>query len=271
MPISVLRYFGAKNRLAPWISQHFPPHTCYVEPFGGSAAVLLNKAPSKVEIYNDLDGQVVNLFRVLRDKKQAKELIRLVALTPFSRADWQASWKTNPTDPVELAYLVLIRAWMSHSGDARGRTTSGWGFFKNDKGGRRVSRWVELPDQLAAAVDRLKLVQVSNYPALDLIAKCAAEPGVLYYIDPPYPFETRKRRFRKAYTHEMGEADHRTLAEALHQVKGKVVISSYHGLYDELYKGWPSVEITTQADGHGKSTSRVEVLYLSPNCEVRLF
>lgn len=81
---AVLRYLGGKNRLAPWIIRHFPAHTCYVEPYSGSLGVLLNKAPAPVEICNDKDGEIVNLFRVLRSE-DAGRLLEAVMLTPYSR------------------------------------------------------------------------------------------------------------------------------------------------------------------------------------------
>lgn len=96
----VLRYHGGKWRLAPWIIQHFPPHRTYVEPYGGAASVLMRKPRSYAEVYNDLDGEVCSLFRVLREPASAVELRRLVALTPFARDEFALSYVPSP-DPIE--------------------------------------------------------------------------------------------------------------------------------------------------------------------------
>ena len=96
-----LRYYGGKFRLAPWIIGHFPVHECYVEPFGGAMSVLLRKAPARYEVYNDLDREVVNLFRVLRERPE--EFIRAIELTPYSRAEQLLAFEPAPEDELERA------------------------------------------------------------------------------------------------------------------------------------------------------------------------
>lgn len=109
-----LRYFGGKWRLAPWIISHFPEHTCYVEPFAGGASVLLRKPESKVEVLNDLDGEVVNFWRVLREQTEA--FIRAVELTPFSREEASLAYQVAD-DPLERARRLFIRSWQQRGGD----------------------------------------------------------------------------------------------------------------------------------------------------------
>ena len=118
----LLRYHGGKWRLAPWIISHLQPHRIYVEPFGGSASVLLRKPRSHSEIYNDLGGEVVNLFRVLRQPAQARELVRLVRLTPYSRTEFDDSYITA-ADPIEQARRTLLR---SHTGFSTTGVTGRW-------------------------------------------------------------------------------------------------------------------------------------------------
>lgn len=259
----VLRYHGGKFKLFPWISSHLPQHKIYVESFGGAASVLLRKERSYSEVYNDMDGEVVNLFRVLRNPAQARELIRLVILTPYARDEFEASYITAD-DPVEQARRTLFRFAAGFS--SAGTITNHWktGFRGNTTraGSTPVHNWRDFPTDLEAIVDRLRGVVIENQPAIDVIQKYD-HPEALHYIDPPYPFETRNERWAgKAYRHEMSDDDHRELAGVLHQVDGMVVISGYAcPLYDkELYPGWYRVTREAYADGAKK---RIEVLWLN--------
>jgi len=107
----VLRYHGGKWRLASWIISHFPPHRVYVEPFGGAASVLLRKPRSYAEVYNDMDGEIVNVFRVLRDPARARELERVLRLTPFAREEFELSY-IRDEDPIEQARRTIVRAFI---------------------------------------------------------------------------------------------------------------------------------------------------------------
>src|SRR4051812_1578874 len=109
----VLRYHGGKWRIAPWIIEHFPPHLMYVEPFAGAASVLLRKPRVDFEVYNDLDTDVVNVFRVLRDPAAASQLAEQLSLTPWSRREFEVSYEISD-DPVERARRTLIRSFMGH-------------------------------------------------------------------------------------------------------------------------------------------------------------
>lgn len=167
--------------------------------------------------------------------------------------------------------MLLVRAWMGqHNAAATGQWRTGWSWYKTDNGGRKVNNWQRLPSVLEAAVARLRQVQIECRPALTVIAM-SDTPKTLFYVDPPYPAETRSKWSKTSYRHEMSEADHRELARALHAIRGKAVVSSYHGLYDELYRDWRLVEMETQTDGRATRRRRVEVLYLSPNCDVAYF
>ncbi len=119
----VIRYHGGKFRLAPWVIRHFPPHTCYVESFGGAAGVLMQKERAYAEVYNDLDGDIVNLFRVLQLEETREQLTRLLVLTPYARGEFDRAWEPT-ADPVEQARRTIIRAQMGFgsAGATKGRT-----------------------------------------------------------------------------------------------------------------------------------------------------
>jgi DNA adenine methylase len=258
----VLRYHGGKWLLAPWIIQHFPAHRVYVEPFGGAASVLLRKPRSYAEVYNDLDGEIVNLFRVLRDPAQARELVRLVRLTPYARIEFELSYITAD-DPIEQARRTLFRSFAGHGSTLTGKWPTGFRNNVTRSGTIPATDWRNLPEPLEAIVERMAGVVVENRPAADLIRTYDGE-RTLFYIDPPYPADTRNARWaRRAYRHEMTDDDHRELAHLVRPLRGMVVISGYAcDLYDqELYAGWERVTHHTHADS---ALDRTEVLWISP-------
>jgi len=265
----VMRYHGAKWRLAPWLLSFFPPHRMYVEPYAGSASVLMHKPRAQAECINDLDSRVVNLFRVLRDPAQAEQLRRRLALTPFARDEFNAAYL--PTDdPVELAARTVVLAFMGHGSDSVGRGYR-TGFRCKDSEGRALpsNEWANWPDEVPAFVERLRGVAIENRSALKVIARLDS-PDTLLYVDPPYPFHTRTAASGKhGYRHEMTDDEHRALAGVLHDCAGMVVLSGYATpLYDrELYAGWQRHARKTLADG---ARVRTEVVWLNPACSARL-
>jgi len=268
----VLRYHGGKWRLAPWILAHFPPHRVYVEPFGGAASVLMRKRRAYAEVYNDLDGEVVNVFRVLRDPEQAARLERAVRLTPFARAEFNLSYELAG-DPVEDARRFLIRSHMGFGTAAMRATVDGGkqrtGFRGNTTRARTIPAddWAGLPDVVRQIARRMAGVVIEQRDAAEVIS---AHDGreTLYYIDPPYPHATRGNSSRWNYRHEMTDDAHRALAGVLRAVQGMVVLSSYpSSLYDELYADWERTQIAAMADG---ARSRTEVLWLNPAASASL-
>lgn len=262
----ILRYHGGKWKLAPWIISFFGPHRVYVEPYGGGASVLLRKSRSYAEVYNDLDGEIVNLFRVLRNPSQTKELKRRLLLTPYSRVEFMASY-ANHAGRVERARRTVIKSHMGFGADAiRGINHTG---FRNDT--RRTSAipahdWAKLPAGIQDLADRFAGVILEEKPAGALIGKLDG-PEVLFYCDPPYPISTRSQKKKKeshfhGYLHDMTDDQHRELAAVLHSVKGMVILSGYPcDLYDkELYPDWHRFERSALADG---ARRRTEVLWLN--------
>jgi DNA adenine methylase len=254
-------YYGGKQTIAEQIISFFPDHGHYVEPFAGSLAVLLAKRPSRMETVNDLDGDLVTFWRVLRDRPQ--DLQRVCALTPHSRAEYLNVRSSGPVaDELETARRVWMLLTQGRGGTLRPAKT-GWRYFvapSNSSCGMPdyLDAYV---DRMAAAAARLREVSLESLPALDLITKYGRETDVLLYVDPPYLASTRG--WGNNYRHEMKtEAEHRELAEALHACEAAVVLSGYpSALYDqELYPSWSRVEISSTT-GNSTDRARTEVLW----------
>ena len=258
----LLRYHGGKWKLAPWIIGHFPAHRVYVEPFAGAASVLLRKPPSFAEVLNDKDSEIVNLFRVLRDPASACRLGELLPLTPYSQEEFKAAYQIVE-EPVERARRLLVRCWMAHgSGGANPAHNTGFRHCTSRQYTTPASDWAAFPEILPALVKRLAGVTIQHDDASNVIARHDA-PDTLIYADPPYLPETRYRSKKcGVYSCEMTAKDHIRLAEALHAVKGMVILSGYDSdLYRDLYADWRKVACATFADG---ASLRTECLWISP-------
>lgn len=258
-----LRYYGGKSRLAPWIISHFPPHTTYVEPFGGAASVLLNKPRSRIEVYNDLNKRVVNFFTVLRQQPEA--LLTKLRLTPYSREEF-ARAKIPSSDPLEDARRLVVLSGQGNRGVGC-VDPGGWRWMKNNSRICTLAHdWAKM-SHLIAIAERFAMVQIENQPAIDVI-RMYDTPFTLFYVDPPYLPDTRNTRWSgDLYVHDMTEQDHIQLSTVLHQVRGNVILSGYqHPLYYELYSDWPKRERAVTLHARRSFGRRVvEVLWLSPN------
>jgi DNA adenine methylase len=261
-------YFGGKASIAPQVAAMLPPHGHYVEPFAGSLAVLLAKPPSRMETVNDLDGDIMRFWRVLRDAPEALE--RACALTPHSRAEYQLSYE-SASDDLEAARRTWVRLTQGRSGTL---LRTGWRFSETTANGTGVksASIVASRERIPAAAVRLAAVSLECRPALDVIAAYGRHPDVLIYADPPYLGATRAGN---RYQHEMaGEAQHRELAAALAACRAAVVLSGYDSpLYAELYDGWHRREIGTRTgNGTAGAMGRAEVLWSSrPFAQQSLF
>lgn len=222
---SVLRYPGAKNRIAPWICEHIPAHDVYLEPFAGSLAVLFNKQRCHIETVNDIDGEIVNFFKILRDHKE--ELMRIIALTPFARDEYMKAYDWTDGD-IERARRFAVKCWMGFGCGNLYR--NGFKTGQQTNSPNPAKAWGELPETLEQASQRLKGVQIENLPAVELIKRYNT-PDVFIYADPPYPHGTRKKYL---YKHEMEDS----------------------GL-----KGWAKVQKDTLAEGGRKRTETLWMNY----------
>jgi DNA adenine methylase len=261
-----LRYYGGKWKIADWIISHFPRHRCYTEGFGGAASVLLRKPPSRVEVYNDMSDEIVNLFRVLRNTEQAAELRRLLDLTPWSRSEWLASYELC-ADQVEQARRTIVLASMSHNpSKALCRRSNGW--RSASSGHHMLPKDFQTYTQcLPEITARLKTVLIEHRGYASVLSQHDSSE-TLHYVDPPYLGELRADP-RNTYQHELWSIeDHQKLAEFLHTLEGYVIISGYPSKeYEDLYeaRGWStsSTMATTGAAVTGKS-SRIEMIWLNP-------
>jgi DNA adenine methylase len=262
----LVRYHGGKWRLAPWIITHFPPHRVYVEPFGGGGSVLLRKPRSYGEVYNDLDDEIVNLFRVARD--HGPELLRALELTPFARTEFVLSYEPD-ADPVEQARRTVARSFMGFGSAAVCGESSGFRANSNRSGTTPAHDWRNYPEALVAVIDRLRGVVIEHRDAIAVMRHHDAVT-TLHYVDPPYVHSTRSTKMRgtgngKAYRHELDDAAHAALAECLHSLQGGVVLSGYRcDLYDALYRDWRRIDKSSFADG---ARARVESLWLNAHAE----
>jgi len=232
-------WYGGKYSHLKWLLPLLIKCHHYCEPFGGSAAVLLNREPSPLETYNDIDGEVVNFFRVLRN--QTSRLKKAIALTPFSREEFYKAINGagESLSDLERARRFYVRARQARTGLAQTASLGRWANCKKtSRSGMSgvVSRWLGGVEMLDAIAARLLRVQIENRPAIDLI-QLYDDKGTFFYCDPPYPHESRGDS--KAYLFEMSEDEHEDLAEALHRIKGKAAVSGYRcALMERLYKGW---------------------------------
>lgn len=258
-------WYGGKYSHLDWLLPLLPQTLHYCEPFGGSAAVLINRLPSPIETYNDVDSEVVNFFRVLRTRKE--ELIEAIGLTPFSREEFELAIRNNGTEPssIERARQFYVRARQVRTGLAQTASSGRWAHCRlTSRAGMAgaVSRWLGAVEDLPEIAQRLLRVQIECDDALSVIERYDSS-DTLFYCDPPYPHASRGDS--KAYAYEMNDEKHRELAALLHKVKGKVALSSYHcDLMDELFGDWNYIEGPTKMV-HSIKQERTEVLWVNYN------
>ena len=256
-------WYGGKFVHLNFILPHLPAdaeHFCDV--YGGSAAVLINRPPAAVETYNDLDSELVNFFRVLRDQPDA--LVRQIGLTPFSREELaKACAPERGLDALERARRFYVRARQTRTGLAQTSSEGRWAHcLLTSRAGMAgaVSRWLGAVEGLPEIVQRLQRVQIENAPALEVIARYDTTK-TLFYLDPPYVH--RSRGDVEAYGHEMTDHDHRQLAALLHDIKGRAVLSGYRSpLYDELFATWHRVDADEKLCNSSKG-KRTESLWMN--------
>lgn len=258
----LMRYHGGKWRLAPWILSHFPAHRVYTDAYGGAASVLLRKSRSYAEVYNDLNGDMVNLLRCLREPGMRRALVAAVQGTPYARAELDLSFE--PTDdPIERARRALLRAAAGHSTTHQSQRRTG---FRNDisrTGGLPAHDWANLPPVLAQIGERLAGVIIEHDDALTVVQRYDTA-DTLHYLDPPYLAETRNaQQAGTAYAHDMSTPEqHRAMIAVARSLRGHVLISGYpSALYAELLDDWTMVLKAAHADS---AADRIEALWLKP-------
>ncbi|MCW1968500.1 MAG: DNA adenine methylase [Anaerolineae bacterium] len=254
-------WYGGKFSHLDWLLPLLPEATHYCEPFGGSAAVLLNRKPSPVETYNDLYEEVVVFFRVLREDPES--LIRAIGLTPFSRQELEIAVAPSmeTLSDLEVARRFFVRARQVRTGLAQTASAGRWAHcLLTSRAGMAgaVSRWLGSVEGLSEIAQRLLRVQIEHAPAIEVINRYDS-PDTLFYCDPPYPHDSRGDI--KAYAHEMSDQDHEALAEVLQHIQGKAAISGYDSpLFNKLYKHWIRTEGVNKQI-HSSKGFRQEILW----------
>lgn len=244
-----------------WLLPLLPEDVHYCEPFGGSAAVLINRKPSPVETYNDIDGEVVNFFRVLRE--QSDELIRLIGLTPFSRQELELAVNEDKGElaDIERARRFFVRARQVRTGLAQTASVGRWAHcVLTSRAGMAgaVSRWLGSVEDLPEIAQRLLRVQIECAPATEVIRRYDSDETV-FYCDPPYPHDSRTDT--NAYGYELTDEEHRSISDVLRNVKGRVALSGYDSkLLNELYGDWYRTD-APEKQIHSSKATRQEVLW----------
>ena len=231
-------YLGSKSAHAPAIAALLPRDAgTYVEVFGGSAAVL-HALPSRypVEVYNDLDGGVVNFYRQLREAPD--EVERLCSLTPYAREEFRRCVEeVDRGEGVEGARAFLYAQVAGFGG--KPRKAADWTARKEPGRWRPYAvYWQRIVERIPVLAQRFRGVHVERMDALALVERYDG-PGALFYLDPPYLPAVRSDVRRDDYRHELGRAGHVALAARLHRLKGRALISGYPSrLYERLFHGW---------------------------------
>lgn len=256
-------YFGSKNKIALQLAQQLPPHNCWVEAFCGSSALTLAKPPSMIEVINDIDYDIVNFFKQLRNNEA--ELIRMVELTPYSRVELENARICSIEDSeLERARKFLVQSMMAINGvfgEVRGGFSYSQSYSRNGKDAR-VNRWVNLPERLNKVVKRLRDVRVERKDAAELLEMFANRPASLVYLDPPYLAKRTKGYNNDQYEEEF----HHNLLKTAGKCKCMIFISGYDNeLYNDMLseeRGWSKKTIYTITKGsNGSSFNRSEVVW----------
>jgi DNA adenine methylase len=273
-------WYGGKEALASLLCSLLPVHQVYCEVFGGSGALLFAKAPSRLEIFNDLDSGVVNFFRVLRNTEQVQELVRLLQLTPYAREEYYdclRQWEATD-DPVEQARQWYVGVVLSMNSSIR---ATGWSSTKAP-GSNPAPAWRNTISRLHLCAARLAEVEI-DHRDFEQVLRAYDGPATCFYLDPPYLPATRRKSY--CYHQEMSVADHERLLARIRQLEGMVILSGYdHPLYQEALADWECLQLETRCSSAMRSLSastspavletpldptRTEWIWRSPACVQR--
>jgi len=247
----------------------FPAHTVYTEAFGGAAGVLLHKERSHGEVYNDLDGDIVNFFTVIRNPATRAELIEACRLTPYARVEFEQAWAQS-TDPIERARRLAIRAQMGFGSAGASKGSTGLRTDLKRRFTTAQQDWASYPTAIALAGERFSGVLIENQPAIKLLQQ-HDEPTALHFVDPPYVFGTRVIRGKGNYRHELTDANHAELVEVLKTLQGMVVLCGYpNEIYSAALPGWATHSTKARISAGRGTALRTEMVWLNPACQAAL-
>ncbi len=232
--INSFTYHGSKFSYLPWLLPLLPECKHFIDVFGGSAVVLLNRKPSPIETYNDINSKVVNFFNVLRS--QPEELIDALNLTPYSKEEYAKAWYSEVDTPLEKARRFFIRTQQSIWAAGAQDQVKGWAASINDTRvgkSEKVQKWLNAIDNLPEVVKRLKSVQIECRDFRFIMSKYDSESS-FFYLDSPYDMT-----FRSATRYEFDfiNQDFFDLHYYAKNTKGSVAISGYSSPFMvELFK-----------------------------------
>lgn len=258
---AILKYPGGKWRIADWIISHFPDHKVYLEPFFGSGACFFRKQPAYIETINDLNGDIVNLFKVCRERPE--ELSRLISLTPFARQEFLNCYD-HSDDSIEQARRTLVRYHQSFGTSNSSRNS--WRNVQTYGGPRCATMWNDLPQIIHDVSCRLKEAQIECTDAITLIQRYDNE-NTLIYCDPPYLRDIRKKNM---YAVEMDNDTHKKMLSVLKASKSRVILSGYDSeLYNTELFDWFTAEKETTAQ---MGLHRTEKLWMNfdPDMQMKI-
>lgn len=262
-----LRYHGAKFRIAPWVMEFFPAHRAYVEPFGGAAGVLIQKPRSYAEVYNDLDGDIVNFFRVLQNPSSRQELINLLVLTPYARDEFDLAWEPHH-EPIERARRLAIRAQCGFGSAGATKGITGFRIDTKREYSTAQHLWAYYPAAIADVGQRFTGILIENRPAIEILRQHDS-PETLHFVDPPYVHSTRvlDAAGRGYYRHEMTDEQHSELLDVLLELEGFVVLSGYpNSIYETKLAEWDRYETSARISAGRGTANRTEVVWINPQC-----
>lgn len=245
----LLQYAGGKARLAKWVIGFFPKHKTYVEPFGGVASVLLRKLRAQLEVYNDVEDEVVNLMEVMRDHESFEHLLDQLRKTPYSRAEYLRAYNLDTDDTIERARRLIVRIQMAWGGRApTGRVET--------YDPTNSMSWMPYIEGLYKIHNRLQGVTIEHRDALECM-QWHDDPKTLHYVDPPYLAANQSR-----YKHDLTEAQHKALLACLRGLKGMVVVSSYpNRVYAQALADW---RYETRGNTTANNTEVTEAIWINP-------
>lgn len=255
----VLLYPGGKYKIRDWICSFIPEHKIYIEPFCGGASIFFAKTPSEVEVLNDINGEICNFFRVLRE--EGEELAKQVFLTPYAREEYENSYLVSDKDSaLERARKFCVRCHLSFAGGNHYKTG-----FRD----ARANNWNQLPETIIKSMYRIKQAQIESVSALNLIEKYQSTE-VFFYLDPPYYFSNSGDKHKYLYQHILSPEEHETMLKILVKSPSKILISGYD---NELYQtyleknGWNKQQKVTVAN---KGQERIETIWMNYETAMQL-
>lgn len=266
-----LRYHGGKFRLAAWLMRFFPRHEVYTEAFGGAAGVLLQKPRAHGEVYNDLDGEVVNFFRCLRDPHLRAALVESCRFTPYARDEFEQAWEpVDDGNMLERARRLAIRAQMGFGSAGATKGTTGLRTDLKRRFTTAQQDWASYPAAIAAAGERFAGVLIENRSGLEVLQQHDG-PTTLHFVDPPYLHEARNLRPGGGYRHELSDEDHEDLIACVRELEGMVVIGGYDtATYREAFRDWQLHTTESRISAGRGGALRTECVWLNPQCVAAL-